>query len=151
MSAVQQVESHHGIAEGQQCLINRIVGRSTRERLHVDEDLVSGVTVGCESFSGAAAGEGFDCVGIFHAFVIARVAAATIMSKPCGVIENLFLGHPTRLFIGVAFSVNILESGSQRLAHSHRRSRFAGDEDQFSGLPLSFQLSQLENVRVKFG
>ena len=37
MSAVQQVESHHGIAEVEQRLIDRVVGGRAREGLHIDD------------------------------------------------------------------------------------------------------------------
>ena len=80
MTAVQEVESHHGIAEIEKRLIHCIVGGCAGKRLNVDIDLISGVTVGRKGFRRAPTCQRLDHIGIFHAFVIARVATATIMS-----------------------------------------------------------------------
>jgi hypothetical protein len=53
-------------------------------------------------------------IGIFHVFVIARVATAATMSQPRGVIEDLF--------IGIAFRVNILKGRTNRFARGQRSS-----------------------------
>ena len=94
MSAMQQVQPHDGIAEGEQGLIDRVIGRSAGESLHIDEDLVGFVTVRCEGFRRAPASQRLDRVRVFHALVIARIAAAAIMSKSRRIIEDLLLAHP---------------------------------------------------------
>ncbi len=92
---MQQVEPHHGIADVQQGLIDRIVGGSTRKRLHVDVDLVGGKSIRGERLGGAAAGERFDRIRVFHAFVVARVTVAAVFCQPHGVVENFLFAHPT--------------------------------------------------------
>ncbi len=148
---MQQVKSHDRVADAEQCLIHGVVGGSARKRLHVDVDLVSGKSVGGKGFGGAAAGERFDNVGIFHAFVIARVTVAAVIPQTGGVIENLFFAHPACFFVGVTFGIDVLERGHQSLAYRHRRGRFAWDEDQFAILALSLELSQSEDVGVEVG
>jgi hypothetical protein len=58
-------------------------------------------------------------VGVFHALVVARVAVAAKVRQPSVVVQDLGLRHETRVFVGVAFSVEILEGGAKRLAQSY--------------------------------
>ncbi len=150
MTAVQQVESHDGLAQGNQGLIHRVVGGCARKRLHVDIDLVRAVTVGSEGLGRAAAGQRLDHVGILHAFVIARVAVAAVLSQAGGVVEDLVLAHPARFLVRVAFGVDVLEGRAERLAHGQRRGRLGGDQNQFARLALGLQLGQLVHVGVEF-
>ncbi len=71
--AMQQAHPQDGVAGIDQGGINRIVGRRSRERLHVDENVICGVTVGRKQLGAAPAGQLFDDIGIFNAFVITRV------------------------------------------------------------------------------
>ena len=57
---------------------------------------------------------------VLHAFVVAPVTIAAIMSKSRRIVKTLFFGHPARLFVRVTFRIDILEGGRKRLAHSHR-------------------------------
>src|SRR5688572_23344933 len=109
MSAVQEAESHHGIADVEQSLIDRVVGGRAGESLHVVVDLVSRVTIGRKGFGCTTARQRFDRIRVLYSFVVARVTIAAIMSKSRRIVKNLFFGHPTRLFVGVAFRIDILE------------------------------------------
>src|SRR5258706_15704226 len=107
MPAVQQVQAHNCIAGSDQRMIDGVVGRAARERLHVDENLVGGYAVGGEGLGAAPAGQGFDGVGVFDALVVARVGIAPVMGQAAWVIEDFFVGHQARLFIRVAFGVDV--------------------------------------------
>ncbi len=73
MPAEEQVHPQHGLAQVHQRLVDGVVGGSARKRLHVDVDIVGADAVGGKGLGGAAAGQRFDGVGVFHALVVARV------------------------------------------------------------------------------
>ena len=151
VTAVQQGESHDGIAGRDQRMIDGIVGGSAGERLHVDENLVGADAVGGESLGAAAARQRFDGVRVFDALVMARIGIAPVMRQAARVIENFLVGHQARLFVRVALGVDVLEGRAHGFAHGQRGLAFGCDQDQLAGLALGFELGQLINVGIKVG
>jgi len=103
-----------------------------------------------KEFGAAPSGEGLRCVGVFDPLVVARVRVAPVVDEAGLVVQDVVLAEETRLFVGIALGVDVLESGSQRLADGQRSGALGRDQDEFAGLPLSFDAAQFVGFRVEF-
>src|SRR5574338_156609 len=81
MPAVQKIQAHHRIARARQRRIDGVIGRSARKRLHVYKQAVGWVGWGSEYFGAAPPRQSLDHVGIFDAFIVARVGIAAVVGK----------------------------------------------------------------------
>ncbi len=75
---MQQVHAHDGIARVDQGGVDGVIGRRAGKRLDVDKDAVGREGRGGKGFGAAPAGQGLDDIGVFDAFVIARVGVAPV-------------------------------------------------------------------------
>ena len=107
VAAVVQCHAHDGIARLQQRLLDGDVGRRAGERLDVDVDLVGGDVVGSKRFGAAPPGQRFNHVGVLHAPVVAPVTVAAVVGQVVLVVQNLVLGQPAGLRVGVALGVDV--------------------------------------------
>ena len=148
---MQQVHAHDRVARVDQRVIHRVIGRRARKRLYVDKDIIGRDAIRGKSLGATPARQRFDDVGVFDAFVIARVRITAEMAKLGGVIHDFGFTHLACIFIRVPFSVDILERRCQRLAHCQGRLAFAGDQDQLASLAFCFQLGQSKDGWVQIG
>ncbi len=73
------------------------------------------------------------------------------MSQPRRIIQDLLFGHPARVLVGVAFGIDVLEGGAERLPYCQRGAALGWDQDQFASLPLGLELRQFKDIGVEFG
>ncbi len=110
VAAVEQIHAHDGIANVDQGVVHGVVGRCAGEGLHVDINLIGREFFCGEGLGAAAAGQGFDGVGVFNTFIIARVGVAAEVGETGRIIQNLAFGHPAGFLIWVAFGIQVLKS-----------------------------------------
>jgi len=109
MATVEEVHTQNGVAGFEQGGKNGGVGGRAGKWLHIDPQVVSDVSVGCEKFRGATAGECFEHINVLNAFVIAGVAVTTISAQLVAVVHDGFFVLITCFRSGITFSINVLE------------------------------------------
>ncbi len=138
MAAVVQVQPHDGVAGLQEGGVNGAVGGRAAEGLHIDVEVVGRYAIGGKQFGSAAAGERLQQIGIFDAFVIARVAITAVMGQFQRHIHNVGFALAAALFAGVAFGVDVGKGAAHGRAYRIRRGALTGNQDDAALLPPVF-------------
>ena len=92
MSPKEQVHAHDVLAWLHQSMIDGVIGRASREGLHIDIDIISFDIIRGKGFCAAPPRQGFDNIGIFDALVVAWVGIAPILGDAHIIIKDLFFG-----------------------------------------------------------
>ena len=119
VAAVHQVHTHYRLTRFDQCMVDSVVRRCSRKRLHIYKYPFGRNAIGGESRRSTPLSQCLDDIDIFNTFVVPAVGVAAVMSKNDFAIVEFILHQPQHGFRWITFGIDILKRRSQCFPHRH--------------------------------